>query len=181
MKASVALFLGCLILFAGLACEERQEPAQTGNEAVHTPATRNGKKVLHLYFADQEGAYLTAEDRVVAQPENVDALGGIIVEALIDGPQSALTRTIPEGTTLKAFHLLKDGTAFVNLSKEIRENHVGGARSELMTVYSLVNSIVLNLEAVKAVKILIDGQEKTTLAGHIDLRYPFTANMLLIR
>ena len=37
------------------------------------------------------------------------------------------------------------------------------------------------LEAVEAVKILIDGQEETTLAGHIDLRYPFTANMLLIR
>jgi hypothetical protein len=50
-----------------------------------------------------------------------------------------------------------------------------------MTVYSLVNSIVLNLETVEAVKILIDGQEETTLAGHIDLRNPFTANMLLIR
>ena len=50
-----------------------------------------------------------------------------------------------------------------------------------MTIYSLVNSIVLNLPEVNAVKILIDGQEELTLAGHIDLRDPFTANMLMIR
>ena len=181
MKAPVAIVLGCMILFCVAACEERQQPAETGTEAVGAPATRIGKVVLHLYFADQEDAYLTAEDRVVARPADTKALGTIIVKALLDGPRKALTRTIPEGTSLRAFHLVGNGTAYVDLSKELRENHIGGARSELMTVYSLVNSIVLNLTEVDAVKILIDGQEETTLAGHIDLRYPFTANMLLIR
>ena len=181
MKAFVALVLGCMLLICINACEERQPPAQTGKEAVGAQAARNGKVLLHLYFADQEDANLTAEDRVVAQQVDTKTMGGVIVEALIDGPRETLTRTIPEGTSLRAFHVLENGTAYVDLSKEIRENHPGGARSELMTVYSLVNSIVLNLTEVDAVKILIDGQEETTLAGHIDLRYPFTANMLLIR
>lgn len=181
MKAFVALVLGGVLFVCINACEEPQQPAQTGKEAVGTQANRNGKKVLHLYFADQEDAYLTAEERVVAQQVDAKTMGGVIVEALIDGPREALMRTIPEGTSLRAFHVLQNGTAYVDLSKEIRENHIGGARSELITVYSLVNSIVLNLTEVDAVKILIDGQEETTLAGHIDLRYPFTANMLLIR
>jgi spore germination protein GerM len=181
MKASIAIILSCLILIGVTACEEKQQPAQTGGEAVDAQTTRNGKVVLHLYFSDQEDAYLTAEDRLVAQPVDTKTMGAVIVDALIDGPREALTRTIPEGTILRAFHVLENGTAYVDLSKEIRENHTGGARSELMTVYSLVNSIVLNVTEVDAVKILIDGQEETTLAGHIDLRYPFTANMLLIR
>ena len=50
-----------------------------------------------------------------------------------------------------------------------------------MTVFSVVNSLVLNMPDVDAVKILIDGREETTLVGHVDLRYPLTANMLLIR
>ena len=137
--------------------------------------------MLHLYFGDPESAYLTAEDLVVAQPADTQALGAVIVEALIDGPRKALVSTIPQGTTLRAFHLVENGTAYVDLSKEVKENHIGGAKSELMTIYSLVNSIVLNLPEVNAVKFLIDGQEETTLAGHIDLRYPFKANMLLIR
>ena len=181
MKASAALVLGCVLLMCINACEERQQPAQTGKDTVGAQASRDGKVVLHLYFADQEDAYLTAEDRIVAQPDDTLALGRVIVQALIDGPRKALIRTIPEGTALRAIHLVENGTAYVDLSKEIRENHTGGARAELMTVYSLVNSIVLNLETVEAVKILIDGQEETTLAGHIDLRNPFTANMLLIR
>ena len=181
MKASVPFVLGCLLLFFINACEERQQSAQAGKETGGAPAARNGKVVLHLYFADQEDEYLTAEDRVVAQPSDTKALGSLIVDALIRGPRNALTRTIPEGTSLRAFHLVENGTAYVDLSQEISENHTGGAKSELMTVYSLVNSIVLNVAEVDAVKILIDGQEETTLAGHIDLRYPLAANMLLIR
>lgn len=181
MKASIAFFLGCVILFCCNACEERQQPAHIGKEAVGTQPAQNGKVMLHLYFADQEGVFLTAEDMVVAQPDGAKALGTVIVEALIEGPRNALVRTIPQGTSLRTFHLVENGAAYVDLSKEAKENHPGGARSELMTIYSLVNSIVLNVPEVDAVKILIDGQEETTLAGHIDLRYPFKANMLLIR
>lgn len=181
MKASISIVLGCLIFFLVTACDEGQQPAYIGQEAADTQPTQNGKVVLHLYFADQKGAYLTAEDMVVARPDGTKALAIAIVEALIDGPQKALTRTLPQGTALRAFHLVENGTAYVDLSKEIKENHPGGARSELMTIYSLVNSIVLNMPEVAAVKLLIDGQEEATLAGHIDLRYPFKANMLLIR
>ena len=181
MKASVAWILGCVLLICINACEDAQQTAPAVEEAVGAQSVRNEKIVLHLYFANQEDAYLTAEDRVVARPEDTKVLGSVIVEALIDGPRTALTPTMPAGTSLLAFHLVENGTAYVDLSREIKDNHTGGARSELMTVFSLVNSIVLNLEAVTAVKILIDGQEEPTLAGHIDLRYPFKANMLLIR
>ena len=180
MKASIAFVLGCVIFFCVTACEAPQPPGHTGKETAAAP-TQNGKVVLHLYFADQEGVYLTAEDRVVAQQDDAKMLGPVIVEALIGGPRKALVSTIPQGTSLRAFYVVENGTAYVDLSKEVRENHPGGARSELMTIYSLVNSIVLNLPEVNAVKILIDGQEETTLAGHIDLRYPFKANMLMIR
>jgi hypothetical protein len=48
-------------------------------------------------------------------------------------------------------------------------------------VYSIVNSLILNVTDIEAVKILIEGQESITLAGHIDLQQPLKANMLLIR
>jgi hypothetical protein len=67
------------------------------------------------------------------------------------------------------------------MSKEIKEKHPGGSRSELMTIYTIVNSLILNIPEIDAVKILIEGCESMTLAGHIDTRFPFKANMLLIR
>jgi hypothetical protein len=50
-----------------------------------------------------------------------------------------------------------------------------------MTIFSIVNSLILNIPEVDAVKILIEGRESMTLAGHIDLRSSFKANLLLIR
>ena len=181
MRTFVAFVLGCVVLLCAAACEEQKPPGHTGEGGVGQQHAQNDKVVIHLYFTDTENAYLTAEDRVVAQPVDTKILGTTIVEALINGPRKSLVRTIPQGTSLRAFHLADNNTAYVDLSKEAKKNHTGGAKSELMTIYSVVNSIVLNLPDIDAVKILIEGQEETTLAGHVDLRHPFTANMLLIR
>jgi len=40
---------------------------------------------------------------------------------------------------------------------------------------------VLNVPAVDRVRLFIDGQEAETLAGHIDIRFPLKADMLLVR
>ena len=67
------------------------------------------------------------------------------------------------------------------MSDGVKEGHSGGVKSELFTIYSMVDSLVLNIPEIHAVKFLINGKESMTLNGHIDLRFPFKANMLLIR
>ncbi|MCG6911141.1 MAG: GerMN domain-containing protein [Deltaproteobacteria bacterium] len=181
IKAPFHVVLCLLVLLCGVACDDGQPQGEAAREIADEQPARGEKSVVHLYFADLENEYLTAEEVRMPMAADANTLGRAIVDALIRGPRKALLRTIPEGTTLRAFHLLENGTAYVDLSAAAKENHPGGARSELMTIYSLVNSLILNMPDVAAVKILIDGHEATTLAGHIDLRYPFTANMLLIR
>lgn len=174
----------CLLLLAG--CENSGEP--TAREpAPHEEALRNEAErsdpgaMVHLYFADRDALFLIAEGRQVKNQEDPVALGRQIVEGLLKGPQKALARTMPVGVALKAFYLAPNHVAVVDLSGEIKENHSGGAKSELLTIYSLVNSLILNIPEIEAVKLLIDGREASTLAGHIDLRSPFKANMLLVR
>ena len=104
-----------------------------------------------------------------------------IVEALIKGPRQGLVRTIPQNTKIRAIYVTQEGICYVYLTSAIADQHPGGIKSELLTVYSIVNSVVLNVPEVKAVKILINGRESMTLAGHINLQVPVKANMLLIR
>jgi len=139
------------------------------------------KRVVHIYFADKENTFLKAEERVLSRSDDPVDFGRAIIETLIRGPQEGLMRTIPAGTTLKALYVTEDGTAHVDMTQALREQHPGGSESELMTIYSIANSLILNIAEIKAVKILIEGQEAMTLAGHMDLRFPFKANMLLIR
>ncbi len=139
------------------------------------------KAVVHLYFADQKNLHLMAEDRVLIRPTDPAAFGNIIIKALIKGPKGELMRTIPVGAGLRALYVTSKGTAHLDLSEAIRADYPGGAQSELMTIFSIVNSLILNIPEVDTVKILIEGRESMTLAGHIDLRFSFKANLLLIR
>ncbi|MBW2239317.1 MAG: GerMN domain-containing protein [Deltaproteobacteria bacterium] len=139
------------------------------------------KSVVHLYFSDKKNSFLIAEAWNLGHSDNPAKFGKIIVEALANGPRTGLMRTLPEGTTLNAFYVTRDGTAYVDMSDKIRQAHPGGIKSELFIIYSIVNSLILNIPEIDAVKILIDGRDAMTLAGHIDLRFPFKANMLLVR
>ncbi|MDI6687439.1 MAG: GerMN domain-containing protein [Desulfobacterales bacterium] len=141
------------------------------------------QSVVHLYFADRENRFLIAENRVVLHSDEPAELGRTIIKELITGPREreGFMQTIPAGTNLRAFYVTQDGTAYVDLTEEITEKHPGGVKSELLTIYSIVNSLILNISEINTVKILVGGDESMTLAGHIDLRLPFKADLLLIR
>ncbi|MDA3895084.1 MAG: GerMN domain-containing protein [Desulfobacteraceae bacterium] len=135
---------------------------------------------VYLYFADNNNQYLLGEER--------DGLGAgdpvlfcrQIMNALIQGPHSGLVPTMPLATEIRAIYI-DEKTAYVDFTREIAVSHSGGILSELMTIYSIVNTLVLNVDGVDQVKILIGGQEAETLSGHIDIRFPLNADMLLIR
>lgn len=139
------------------------------------------KSPVHLYFSDGRGEYLQAEERMIPHSESIAEFGRAIVQGLIDGPSDGLLPTIPEGTGINAFYITASGTAYADLAGAVSENHPGGVGSELFTIYSIVNTLILNIPEIKAVKILIDGKEKETLAGHIDLRFPLGADMVLVK
>lgn len=69
----------------------------------------------------------------------------------------------------------------MDFNETVAQDHPGGVRAELLSIYSVVNSLALNMEGIFAVKLLIDGREADTLAGHVDLRYPYKANIQLIK
>ncbi len=137
--------------------------------------------IVYLYFANKENTFLIAEERQLSHSKDPVEFGKIIVKALIDGPKKNLMQTLPKETKLRAFFTTHEKTAYVDLSEAVRDNHPGGSQTELNTIYSIVNSLVLNIPQIEKVKVLIGGRESETLAGHIDLRFPFKANMLIVR
>lgn len=136
---------------------------------------------IYLYFANADNSFLTAEKRYLRPPDNAADFGKLIIQELIEGSRNKLVRTVPEKTVLNAFYISDDGIAFVDFSHEIKEHHPGGSHSEHLTIYSIVNSIVYNIPDINAVKILINGNEASTLAGHIGLDYPIRADMVMVR
>ena len=177
-----ALLIGCVAIlpFQNLDAETEFNSHDAGQ--LNSELQKQSNKIpAHLYFADRNNSFLKSEPRVMHQSHDPVEFGRAIVEALIKGPQKGLVRTIPVGTELSAIYIDPDNVCYVDLSESVTKKHPGGTNSELLTIYSVVNSLILNVSEIKQVKILIEGNEAPTLAGHINLQFPFKAYMLLIR
>ena len=144
-------------------------------------AGESDKQVVHLYFADAKRPLLIAEARVMVNPGEPLAFCRQLVLELINGSARGNLATISKETRLRSLFLLGDGTAVVDFSAHLRENHSGSCLLEQLTLFSIVNSLILNVSEVDQVKILIEGAEVQTLTGHLSLEFPLTADMLLTR
>jgi spore germination protein GerM len=144
------------------------------------PAQAERKITATLYYVTDDGASLTGIQREVPFGEPAPDQARLIVEAQIAAPESPLVSAIPPGTTLRSLYITDKGEAFVDLSAEVRTRHTGGSQDELLTVYTIVNVLTVNLPAIQRVQILVDGKEADTLAGHVDLRHPIQKQLAWI-
>ncbi len=179
----LASIVGIVVLLLVMVMESDDAEDQSTFKQTPRPAAVSPTQttLVHLYFSDKDNQFLMAENRVLKISEDPEFFARSIIEALIRGPQKGLARTLPAATAVRATFVTSEGICFVDLTSAAAESHPGGIQSELLTIYSIVNSLVLNVPKIKAVKILINGNESMTLAGHIDLQAPIKANMLLIR
>jgi len=123
---------------------------------------------VNLYFSDSQAMYLVSEKRKI--PPTTSLVKQVVVE-LIKGPDSSdLYSTIPEGTRVNEVYIADD-IVYVDLSEEVFKNHPGGSSGELMTVYSIVNSLT-EISPIKGVQILVEGNERNSLVGHVDISMP---------
>ena len=133
-----------------------------------------------LFYVSDDGERLMGVERNVVEGDAPVEQARHVLEAQFLGVEPPLTSTIPEGTLVRAVYITDRGDAFVNLSREISSKHSGGSLSELLTVYTIVNAVTVNVPSIRAVQILIEGREVDTLAGHVDLRRPLTPRAALV-
>ncbi len=125
-----------------------------------------GEEVV-LFFPSPEG-YLKKQDREIEKAGSPEEKALRILAQLKEPPSGALSPFPPGGEARRVF--IVNGEAVVDI---VLPGQGFGSQYELLTIYSLVDSLTYNLEAVKKVKLVVGGMERQTLFGHISLKYPF--------
>ena len=179
--AVVALaFVFGWILFVGLPRWYGPKPPQSDAQSSAPAQSSSGaparKITATLFYVSEDGMTLTGTQREVPFADGVAPQARAIVEAQL-APAAPLVTAIPPDTKLRDVFVTDRGDAFVDLSGEVGARHSGGALDELLTIYTIVNSLTVNLPAITRVQILIDGKEVDTLAGHVDLRHPLAKSL----
>jgi hypothetical protein len=102
------------------------------------------------------------EDRSLRAREAVRSL-------LAQYSQNPSPHPIGKGADVKDVYWIGGDTAVVDMTPQFADGHPSGVLVEQFTIASLVETLNANVAGVSKVKILINGQEQETLAGHADL------------
>lgn len=132
-----------------------------------------------LYFPS-DGGRLAGERRELQVTESPRDRTRKIVQGLLAGPKAQnLYRPFPQGVRLGSV-LLVDDVIYLDLAWDGHpEPPSSGATEEIQRIYSVVDSICLNVPQVQRVAILWNGFQRLTF-GHLDLSRPVRPDRSLV-
>src|SRR5271168_3241794 len=76
---------------------------------------------------------------------------------------------LPPGSDVRSVYLVDPGLAVIDINAAFADGHRSGVLSEELTVASLIQTLSSNIPGILKVKILVEGKQRDTLAGHADL------------
>jgi spore germination protein GerM len=183
LLGALAVVLAVLILiFFGGGTGERirrlagAAPAKAEPSSEEPPATLR----ITLFFLAEGDGLLHGEEREIAAGPSVSADAERILAELIRGSDDGLISPLPPEAEVRQVFVTEEGVAYVDFSRDIAEKGSFGSSSELSAVFAVVNSLAYNLRSVKKVALLIEGGERETLGGHVDLTKPFSPDFSII-
>ena len=180
LLVAAAVLLVIVAIIAGFRLGKgRQRPAETeaGAEEQQESVTEGPLLTVQLYFPGPNGL-LFAESRDLPVEESLVAQVGRLLAALAEGPDSQeLYPALPPDLSVGWTHLNERSVLYVDLEYSGEgEFPAWGSKHEILTVYSVVNSVLVNFPEIESVVILRNGQQQPTFAGHVDTSRPLVAD-----
>jgi len=181
MLAVLAVVAGALGYYAlrlkGKAAHDAQLAAD--QQATAPPAGNGPPEPLTLYVADDGDGTLHKTQASAVLPAERSERDRVVLRTLMAQylkPDSA--HPLGAGADIREVYLMGDDTAIVDTNSAFADAHPSGVLAEELSVASLVLTLNANDSKIVRVKILVNGHERDTLAGHADLRrFYFAGNI----
>lgn len=139
---------------------------------VMTHGMRTEMTEAKVYFVDAEMMRLIPVKTTIPKA-NAERMAQKVLDELIlghdDNPK--IRRLIPKIENCMSVKVV-DEIAYVDFKKEMTDSHPDGRDLELLTVYSIVNSLT-GIDGVESVRFTIDGKVQKDFKGHLDMRETF--------
>jgi len=173
---TLVLTIGILLgyLLGWIFQHSREEVAQIPGFIQDTLAQQE----VTLYFTEPQGRYLLRETVEIAGCEDDRDCVRTLLERLIAGPQGGSVRVLPATTRIEGVELEND-LVRINFSRHLVDHHPGGSVTELLTIHSLINSLSESFPYLRQMQILVEGEVRQTLKGHVRIDYPVYADYAL--
>jgi hypothetical protein len=123
-----------------------------------------------LFVAHDEDGTLRATAAKIPMPSGRQQRAEELLRALLSiYLDKASPHVLGPGSDVRSVFLVDPGVAVIDVNSAFADTHRSGVLVEELTVASLIHTISANTPGILRVKILVDGKERDTLAGHAEL------------
>lgn len=170
---AVAVMAAVALAMSFYAWHMRRGVVRSGTAAsvqpVAPPVTGPTEQVT-LYVAYDDDGSLRARAARIPLPAGRQERAEELLRALLN---IYLNKESPHqlgaGSDIRGVYLVDPGLAVIDLNSAFADQHRSGVLVEELTIASLVQTLAANIPGITRAKILVDGKERDTLAGHADL------------
>jgi hypothetical protein len=165
---AVALGMG-LYLWRMPGRVERGEPSAANTQPVAPPVSGASEQVT-LYVAYDDAGVVRPKLVRIPLPVGRQERAAEILRALLTLYLDKFSpHPLGPGSEIRDVYLVEPGLAVIDINAAFADGHRSGVLSEELTIASLIQTLTANLPGILRVKILVEGKERQTLAGHADL------------
>jgi len=143
------------------------------------PPVSGPSEQITILTPDDDHGDLVRRQVAAALPAEPTLRAREIVHVLITQWQEKnSTHPIGANADVKEVFLLDDNkTAIVDVNGAFAEQHRSGIMVEELTMASLARTLGANFRGLQQIKVIVDGRERETLAGHADLTDFYNTNL----
>ena len=179
---AAALLAGTVLGLSAYAWHMRGNAATlpvTASTRPVAPPISGPTETVTLAVAYDEAGLIHLQSAQISLPSSRQQRAEELLRALLNIYSDRTSpHPLPTGADIRAVYLVDPGLAVIDINSAFANGHRSGILSEELTVVSLAQTLAANLPGILRIKILVDGQQRDTLAGHADLSGFYDAGAL---
>ena len=149
---------------------EAQKPVVTADARPLAPPVAGPTEHVTLFVAYDSDGSLRATSAQIPMPSGRQQRAEELLRRLLSlYLDKSSPHVLGPGAEVRSVFLVDPGVAVIDLNSAFADMHRSGVLVEELTVASLIHTVSANTPGILRVKILVDGKERETLAGHADL------------
>ena len=145
-------------------------PAASVDTRPLAPPVAGPTEMVALFVANDEDGSLRPRAAQIPMPSGRQQRAEELLRALMSiYLDKSSPHVLGAGAEVRSVFLVDPGVAVIDLNAAFADTHRSGVLVEELTVASLIHTVSANTPGILRVKIVVDGKERDTLAGHADL------------
>jgi hypothetical protein len=171
---AMSVLLVAALALSGYAWHMRKSAASAPLASVDTrplaPPVSGPMERVVLFVAHDEDGTLRPETAQIPMPSGRQQRAEELLRALLSlYLDKSSPHVLGPGSEIRSVFLVDPGVAVIDVNGAFADSHRSGVLVEELTVASLIHTISANTPGLLKIKILVDGKQRETLAGHADL------------